>query len=214
MRKLKVISPFFLLFIVLTGKAQTAGTPKKENIVKKKKGGKLIKAHRGTIVLNIHEKVGRQAQIRYASLPKLGSLLPAIPANAVLVAAGTDSFYYKNGFYYLHKPKGFQLVLPVAGIRIQGLPIGYRRVMAGEKLYFYYYGTFYAQAGSSDNYDVVTAPEGAVVDALPDGYKIEKVDSVEYYLLGDIYYAEIDASAMENKIGYEVVTIIQAYQVF
>ena len=214
MHKLKVIISFLLCITVITGNAQTANTPKKDNVVKKKKGGKLIKAHRGTIVLNIHEKVGRQAQTRYAALPKLGSILTALPAGAVIVASGTDSFYYKNGFYYLRKPKGFQLALPVPGIRIQGLPIGYRRTMTGEKLYFYYFGTFYAQVGSTDNYEVVTAPEGAIVDAIPEGYKIEKIENVEYYLLGDTYYAEIDATTLENKIGYEVVTIIQDYQIF
>jgi hypothetical protein len=214
MHKLKTIVSLLLFMAVTTGNAQTVNASKKDNAVKKKKGGKLIKAHRGTIVLNIHEKVGRQAQAQYASMPKLGSIVSTLPAGAAKVAAGTDSFYYKNGLYYLPKAKGFQLVLPVPGIRIQGLPIGYRRVMTGEKLYFYYYGTFYSQVGSTDNYEVVTAPEGAVVNAIPDGYKIEKIENVEYYLLGDTYYAEIDATNMENKIGYEVVTIIQAYQVF
>ncbi|MES1222186.1 MAG: DUF6515 family protein, partial [Bacteroidota bacterium] len=118
------------------------------------------------------------------------------------------------GFYYSQNSKGFQLILPTAGIRIQGLPIGYRRVPVGDKTYFYYYGTFYSQVGGSDNYEVVVAPEGAIVDALPDGYKIEKVDNVEYYLLGDTYYAEVDSTKMPDKIGYEVVTIIQAYEVF
>jgi Family of unknown function (DUF6515) len=205
MHKLKIIISFFVLITAMISNAQTANTGKK------KKKGQVVKAHRGTIVFNIHEKVSKMAQARYVGLPKLGSVITALPAGSVVVTEGTDSFYYKNGFYYSQHPKGFQIVLPSAGIRIHGLPIGYRRVPVGERTYFYYYGIFYAQAGSSDNYNVVTAPEGAVVDALPDGYRIQKIDNVEYYLLGDVYYAEINAPKMEDKMGYEVVTIIQAY---
>ncbi|MCW3119331.1 MAG: Conserved hypothetical rane protein [Chitinophagaceae bacterium] len=208
MHKLKIIVSFFLLITTLISNAQTTQTGKKKKTVK------IIKAHRGTVVLNIHEKVSKLAQTRYAALPKLGAVTATLPAGSVMITTGTDTFYYKNGFYYSQNPKGFQIVLPSAGVRIHGLPIGYRRVPLGGKTYFNYYGIFYAQVGSSDNYDVIIAPEGAVVDALPDGYKIQKVDNVEYYLLGDVYYAEIDASAMENKIGYEVVTIIQAYEIF
>ena len=58
---------------------------------------------------------------------------------------------------------------------------------------------------------MVTPPETAVVDGLPDGYSIRKIDNTEYYYLNGTYYAEIDAPNLEGKIGYEVVVIIEAY---
>lgn len=136
-------------------------------------------------------------------------LLP--PAGAIVVADSVNSYYYKAGIYYIQRPSGFVVSLPVRGIRLKGLPIGYRLVPVGQKLYFYYYGVFYAQVENSDSYEVVDAPEGAVTDALPDGYIIKKVDNTEYYFINGVYYAEVDAPAMENKTGYEVVTIIEAY---
>ena len=205
MRKLNIIVVFFLLVITQAAVAQTANTRNKKKTVK------LVKAHRATMVLNIHDTVGKKAQGRYADLPKLGTVIGSLPVRSVVVMKDSTSYYYKNGLYYLPDPKGFQLVLPPAGCRINGLPIGYRRVRVGEKIYFYYFGTFYEQAGSSDNYEIIKAPDTAIVDALPDGYKIQKVDNIEYYLLGDTYYAEVDVQNRDYNIGYEVVTIIQTY---
>ncbi len=79
------------------------------------------------------------------------------------------------------------------------------------KPYFYYYGTFYEQSGNSDYYETVTAPEEAIIDAIPDGYEIRKIEKEEYYFLGGTYYAQVPAPALKDKIGYEVVTIIEAY---
>ena len=205
MRKLKVVIVFFLLIAAQATIAQTANTGNKKKTVK------LVKAHRATMVLNVHDTVGKRAQDRYAELPKLGTVIASLPVRSVVVMKDSTSYYYKNGLYYLPHPKGFQLVLPPAGCRIHGLPIGYRRVRVGEKIYFYYFGTFYEQVGNSDNYEIIKGPDGAIVDALPDGYKIQKVDNVEYYLLGDTYYAEVDVQNKDYHIGYEVVTIIQTY---
>ena len=76
-----------------------------------------------------------------------------------------------------------------------------------------YFGVFYHQVENSDNYEVVVPPEGAVVDGLPDGYSIKKIDGVEYYFLNGTYYAEVDAPKLEGKIGYEVVVIIQSPEI-
>jgi len=205
MHKLKIIIVFFLLATVQTSTGQTV------NPGPKKKTAKLIKAHRATLVLTIHDTVDRKAQSLYQNLPKLGTVVTSLPARSTVVVRDSSRYYYKGGVYYLQGPKGFQVILPPVGCRIQGLPLGYRRVPVGENIYFYYFGTFYKQSANSDNYDIVKAPEGAIVDALPDGYKIQKIDNVEYYLLGDTYYAEIDAPDMNRNIGYEVVTIIQSY---
>ena len=75
--------------------------------------------------------------------------------------------------------------------------------MLGPRTYYYYYGTFYCQRGNE--YEVIDAPEHAVVDALPDGYEVVEKNGVEYYFLDGVYYAEVDAPEFEDGIGYEVV---------
>jgi hypothetical protein len=206
MQHYKIIYTLFLFLGVIVIHAQT-NKPQQS----KKSTGTIIKAHRGTVVPNIRVKVSRTAHIKYAGLPRLGLEVVAAPAGAIVVADSTHSYYYKAGIYYIQRPSGFVVSLPVPGIRLKGLPIGYRLVPAGQKLYFYYYGVFYMQVENSDNYAVVDPPEGAVADALPDGWLVKKVDNTEYYFINNVYYAEVDVPTMENKTGYEVVTIIEAY---
>ncbi|MBS1575050.1 MAG: hypothetical protein JST09_07060 [Bacteroidetes bacterium] len=194
----------FLVSIAIHAQAQTKQPAKKANKL-------LIKAHRGTIVTDIKQKVSKTAQLKYTAFPKIGTEIVAVPAGAITVGDSINSYYYKAGIYYVQNKTGYVVTLPVAGIRLKGLPIGYRRVPIGDKIYFYYFGTFYRQVENSDNYETIVPPETAVIDGLPNGYIIKKVDGTEYYFLNNTYYAEIGAPAIEGKIGYEVVTIIEAY---
>lgn len=201
---------FFLLSVliitIVAGHAQTnKAKPQKKNTLP------MVKAHRGTVVPDIHAKVGKNAQLRYASFPRVGSEIIAVPAGAIAVNDSTTNYYYKAGIYYKQGKNGYTVTLPGAGLRLKGLPIGYRIVPVGQKNYYYYFGTFYRQVENSDNYEVVAPPETAIVDGLPDGYSIKKIDNTEYYFLNGIYYAEVDAPHLDGKIGYEVVTIIDAY---
>lgn len=193
-----------ILFIVTACVATARGQQSKKTI-------KKVETHRATLVLNLQPVVDRKAHLPYAALPKWGSLYQAIPEGAEIVSNGVDSFYYRSGIFYTKKTKGYIITNAMPGVRIHGLPFGYRIAMAKGKPYFYYYGTFYQQVNSSDFYETVVAPEEAIVDAIPDGYEIRKIDKEEYYFLGDAYYAQVPAPALKDKIGYEVVTIIEAY---
>ncbi len=206
MKNLKAILTVFLFLFAIVLHAQT------KSVQQSKKNAKpLIKAHRGTIVPDIKLKVSKTAQLKYATFPRIGFETLAIPAGAIVVADSLNSYYYKAGIFYVQNKTGFVVTLPVAGMQLKGLPIGYRRVPVGDKLYFYYYGTFYKQVENSDYFETVAPPETAIIDGLPDGYAIKKVDGNEYYFLNNVYYAEVDAPTIEGKIGYEVVTIIEAY---
>ncbi|MES1223119.1 MAG: hypothetical protein ABUT20_46935, partial [Bacteroidota bacterium] len=91
MQKLKILFSFLLLLTVVFCNAQTANT----TTVKKKKKGTLIKAHRGTVVFNLHDKVSKQAQARYSTLPKLGIIVTELPKNAATIRLdSTTSYYY------------------------------------------------------------------------------------------------------------------------
>jgi len=202
----RILLVFTLMAAFVTGYTQTATSkPPRKNATA------LVKAHRGTVVTDLHDKVSKKAQVRYTSFPRIGSEVIAVPAGAIAINDSTTNYYYKAGIYYIQNKSGYMVTLPGPGLRLKGLPIGYRIIPVGEKNYYYYFGTFYRQVENSDNYEVVTPPETAVVDGLPDGYSIRKIDSTEYYYLNGTYYAEIDAPNLEGKIGYEVVVIIEAY---
>ena len=194
-----------IAFFIVTGCIATANGQQSKKAIKK------VETHRATLVLNMQPVVDRKAHLPYAALPKWGSLNAVIPEGAEIVSNGVDSFYYRSGIFYTKKPKGYVITNAVPGVRIHGLPFGYRIAMAKGKPYFYYFGTFYEQVNNSDYYETVIAPEEAIVDAIPDGYEIRKREKEEYYFLGGAYYAQVPAPALKDKIGYEVVTIIEAY---
>ena len=57
---------------------------------------------------------------------------------------------------------------------------------------------------NTKEYEVIDAPVGAEVDALPDGYTTETVDGKEYYKLDDTYYKQKDKG---GETAYEVVEV-------
>jgi hypothetical protein len=167
--------------------------------------------HRGKRVVVVHRPhrtvVVRKAHVRYAGLPRWGTVVTAVPSGAVVVRSRRTPFYFHQGIYYTKRDNSFVIVRPARGIRVRILPVGYRTITVGPRNYYYYYGTFYTRASSSDDFVVVDAPEGAVVDALPDGYEIKTVNGKEYYEIDGVYFAEVDAPEFEDGIGYEVTEV-------
>jgi Family of unknown function (DUF6515) len=201
MKKMKIAVSFLFLLIAITTvqttDAQTRHKPQRVRVVKRNH----------VTVVRVHPRVYRRAHIRYAALPRWGAVVTAYPAGAVVIRSGVNSFYFYNGIYYAPRQNNYVIVHPVRGLRIQVLPVGYRRILIGPRPYFYYYGTFYAQADNSDEYEVTDAPEGAIVDALPDGYEVKTISGNEYYYLDGVYYAEVDADDIEGGTGYKVVKV-------
>lgn len=202
MKKLIIILSVFLTTLALltipeTSQAQGRRKPAKVRVVR----------HHHTRVVKVHPRVVRRAHIRYTHLPRWGTVVTHRPAGAIVITSHRGPYHFHNGIFYLHRKPGFTIVRPLAGIRIRVLPVGYRRIIIGSRPYFYYYGTFYAKADNSDEYEVVDAPEGAIVDALPDGYEVKTIDDTEYYVLDGVYYAEVDTDEIEDGIGYQVVKI-------
>ena len=112
--------------------------------------------------------------------------------------------YFHSGVYYTRRGADYVVVRPVRGAsrtRTSGwLQNGDCR--AGYLLLLLWH-VLRKAPNTTEEYDVVDYPEGAVVDALPDGYEVETIDGKEYYVLDDVYYAEVDAPEFEDKIGYE-----------
>lgn len=154
-----------------------------------------------------HPVVVRKAHVRYATMPRWGTVVKVRPANSVIIRERRNPYYFSNGVYYAHRRGAYTVVRPARGLRIRVLPVGYRTIVVGPRNYYYYYGTYYAKVDNSKEYNVVDPPEGAVVDALPDGYEIKSVNGTEYYFLDGVHYAEVDAPEFEDGVGYEVVKL-------
>ena len=155
----------------------------------------------------VHKVVVRKAHIHYGQLPRWGAVVNTLPATAVVIQSRRNPYYFHNGIYYARGSAAYTVVRPVRGIRIRELPPGYRTIVLGPRPIYYYYGTFYKQRSNGFEYEVIDAPEHAVVDALPDGYEVVEKNGMEYYYLDGVYYAEVDAPEFEDGIGYEVVKL-------
>lgn len=199
MSKLKFILFSVLLSCGLGFISEQAEAQRKKTVVHTRRGTTVVvRRPQRTVVV-------RKAHVRYTGMPRWGTKVRVVPTGAVVVKHRRTPYYFYNGVYYNRVGRDYVVVCPARGIRVKVLPVGYRTVVIGPARYYYYYGTFYTKAAEFEEYTVVEAPEGAVVDALPEGYEIEKIDGKEYYVLDDVYYAEVDVPEFEDKIGYEVV---------
>jgi hypothetical protein len=201
MKKLKILTSFFLLLF-----AVLAIQPADAQVRRRAKKVKVVKRNHVTVV-KVHPRVTRRAHIRYAALPRWGAVVATYPAGALMIRSAAHPFYFHNGIYYAARHNSYVVVRPALGLRIRVLPVGYRRIVVGPRVYFYYYGTFYSKADNSEEYEVTAAPEGAIVDALPEGYEVKTIDGNEYYELDGVYYAEVDDSNFEDGVGYKVVKV-------
>ena len=167
---------------------------------------KVLRYHH-TRVVRVYPQLVRPAHVRYAHLPRWGTVVSQSPARAIVISSNYGPYYFHDGIYYVPRQQGFTIVRPVSGIRIKVLPVGHRRFTIRKRSYYYYYGTFYVKPDKSDEYEVVDAPEGAIVDALPDGYEVKYIGGTEFYVLDGVYYTEVETHQIKEGIGYRVVKI-------
>jgi hypothetical protein len=108
-------------------------------------------------------------------------------------------YHYARGpWYYSHYITPLPWYFYPLGFEINVLPHSYARIMIGGLPYFYYSGVFYRSYGSG--YIVVSAPIGAFVTSLPDGFIAFSIGPGTFYYVNDTYYTWDDA-----KGGYVVV---------
>lgn len=97
-------------------------------------------------------------------------------------------YCYHGGFFYSPFDTYFEVVFAPIGIRVWGLPWGYRRFYIGPTLYYYYGGTYYRPYNTS--YEVVEAPLGSILPEVPRDAKVVVINNHKYYELNGTYYAE------------------------
>ena len=93
--------------------------------------------------------------------------------------------------------------MPYVGFRINVLPVGYVTINVGNRNPFYFYeGVYYRP--NRNYYEVVQAPIGAIVYALPAGYERINYDGEYLYEFGDVLYQKIyyRGSRAYQVVGY------------
>jgi hypothetical protein len=98
------------------------------------------------------------------------------------------NYYYSGGFFYQPFDSYFQVIAAPIGIRIYGLPWGYRKWYIGPSLYYYYGGTYYRNV--NNYYEVVDAPMGSILPELPSGSKSVVINDQQYFEKNGTYYKE------------------------
>ncbi|MXV52035.1 hypothetical protein GS399_13725 [Pedobacter sp. HMF7647] len=111
--------------------------------------------------------------------------------------------YYRPGYsYYGYRPYyPYHYFGPAIGFRINVLPFGYYPFSYGGMPYYYSGGTFYRQ--NNDNYEVVTAPLGAIIPNLPSKAKQVTIDNQNYYEYNGTFYQP--QSGSDGKTEYKIV---------
>ncbi len=135
-----------------------------------------------------HIKARRKAHYRYRHLPRRGKVVRTVGAGFLGIRFRGIGFRVHKGVWYRPSGKRFVVAAAPFGIRLRVLPVGYRRLTIQNRLYFYFYGTYYVKIDDTNEYEVVQAPTGAEVDALPEGYKVITINGADYYKLDEVYY--------------------------
>lgn len=106
--------------------------------------------------------------------------------------------YVRGPWYYTRYVRPYPRHFHSIGFRLRVLPGPYVRIMFGGFPYFYYSGVFYQSYNSG--YIVVSAPIGAFVTSLPEGFIAFTIGLATYYYINDTYY-----TCDDRREGYVVV---------
>ena len=123
----------------------------------------------------------------------LGAAVASTPKNSTTVVVQGTPYQYSDGVYYAPAPSGSGYVVaqPPPGAKVTTLPSSAVTLQANGRSYEYLNGVFYREGRTSSgeiSYQVVEAPLGATVQALPQGVKPNKVKGAAYYNYGSTWF--------------------------
>ncbi|WP_054699321.1 DUF6515 family protein [Desulfosarcina cetonica] len=95
----------------------------------------------------------------HGDYPQEGQYRQSIPADHQRVRMGGDPMVFHKGVYYRHDPRGYRVVRPPRGTKIDHLPLGVETLLIAGVTYFLLAGIYYQKAPSG--YVVVDAPASA-----------------------------------------------------
>jgi hypothetical protein len=118
--------------------------------------------------------------------------------------AGGANYHYAGGVFYQGGPGAYTVCRGPIGARVPLLPPGTCWITWRNRRYWYGYGNWYCHHDDDDEYEVVAAPEGAIVSDLPEGAEKVVIDGKTYWKAGDTYYKAV--YSMGGELMYQVVT--------
>jgi len=164
----------------------------------------VVETPRKTVVV---KKTPRKTKVVYTHAAPKARTVRAIPGKAVIVTHRATKYHYHAGVFHRLYRGNYVVVAPPVGVRISVLPVGFRRVYIGSRSYFYFGGVFYIKNESVEEYEVVDAPEGAIVHALSKEAERIAIEGKVYYAYNDTLYQKVET---EEGEAFEVMGDIKA----
>ena len=121
-----------------------------------------------------------------------GAVVTNIPEGGEEVEIEGNKYVFYNNTYFQPLSQNGKDMYQVVSMEeapaelVQELPKDAQTITVGSADYYYSTGVFYSK--SDEGYQVVAAPNGAVVKSLPEGAKTEKVDGVTYKVFNNTYF--------------------------
>lgn len=132
-----------------------------------------------------------------------------VPSGSQIVVYGNVTYRYYRGVYYRPHTKGFMIVAPPYGIRVNVLPPGFRVVAIGPTRYFVYNGVYYLQRGVNE-FEVVDTPRARAAESTveiatsqPSHTNLAETFSIYgklYYRVGEKLYEKSLTENGEEKL--------------
>jgi len=124
-----------------------------------------------------------------------------LPSSYLRLSFGGYPYYFADGLFYASYGDYYGLIAPPFGLTLGILPRGYWGFNFGGFPYYYYSGVFYRPT-EDKKYQVVQAPVGAEVPALPKDAKLIVVNEQKLYEYLGTYYKEVMGA--DGKLRYLV----------
>lgn len=126
-----------------------------------------------------------------------------LPRSSASIRFNGISFTFNDGLYYRKAKRGYHVVKPPRGLRINTLPRNYRHFKHHNTAYYTYQNVYYM--ADNDGYTVVDEPStrlnqaikvgnvkdyrlGQTYDSLPMAAQAVIINSQQYFKYGDIYF--------------------------
>lgn len=121
----------------------------------------------------------------------LGATIASLPTRYETVYIANTTYYYSNGVYYTRAGNKYVVVSAPVGATVVHAPTNITMVNAGGAEYGYSNGTYYSAEVGSDGeaqFEVITPPIGAVVQELPEGAQVKKINGKTFFIYGGAFY--------------------------
>jgi hypothetical protein len=157
--------------------------------------------------------------------PQLGFSINTLPYGYYPFYYGTDQYYYSDGLYYTQQDDNYTVVEPPIGAVINKLPAKAQSITINGTQYYELNGVYYQPVTKDDGTlvyqiagkdgelntadETAIAPEdlpqvGDLVDHLPEGFRILKLNNQRYYVSQEGYYFQ-DAVDTDGERVFKIV---------